>query len=217
MQGATSEIIDDVGEVLGSDDQLIPNLFYVNWSNSIDYERGVASERLIAGSQGKYRVRSIETDEFGWIYQSLAQERELSGVNTRVLRALLARTYNLIRSDIPRKRVEVDYATLEHSLSEEGGLPALLGISKADNTNMTHPYVLSQVAQKLGYSTWHGAHKLVQKIKAATGVDLKKTDNKYHCRIKVGSKDNSSARKWSDSAVDLLLKVRDGAPYEVDI
>jgi hypothetical protein len=209
------EIIDDVGEVLGGNDQLIPNLFHVSWTEKVDYEAGVAEEKLVAGSQGRYRIRSIETEEFSWLYQSLSQERELSGLNTKLLRALLARTYKLVRSDIPRKKVEVDYETLEHAVLGGDELPKLLGISKADNANMSHPYVLSQVGQKLGYPRWHGANKLLDRIFKEKGVDLRKTDNKYHCKIKTGNK--SSARKWSDAAVELLQKVRDGEGYRLDL
>lgn len=209
------EIIDDVGEVLGSDDQLIPNLFHVTWKEKPDYEGGVADEKLIAGGQGKYRVRSIETDEFSWIFQALSQERELSGLNTKLLRALLSRTYNLIRTDIPRKKFEVNYETLEHVVSDQEKLPSLIGISKAENSNMTHPYVLSQVGQKLGYAGWHGAEKLIKRIANETGIDIKKTDNQYHVKIKTGVK--SGARKWSHAAVDILRKVRDGEKYDVSI
>lgn len=209
------EIIDDVGEVLGSDDQLIPNLFHVSWIEKPDYEGGIAEERLIAGGQGKYRVRSIEADEFSWIFQALSQERELSGLNTKLLRALLSRTYNLIRTDIPRKKFEVNYEMLEHVVSDQEKLPSLIGISKAENSNMTHPYVLSQVGQKLGYAGWHGAEKLLKKVVSETGVDLKKSDNRFHVKIKTGVK--SGARKWSDAAVDVLKKVRDGEDYELDM
>lgn len=209
------EIIDDVGEVLGSDDQLIPNLFHVTWNEKPDYEGGIADERLIAGGQGKYRIRSIETDEFGWIFQALSQERELAGLNTKLLRALLSRTYNLIRTDIPRKKFEVNYATLEHVVSDQEKLPSLIGISKAENSNMTHPYVLSQVGQKLGYPGWHGAEKLLKQVNGEKGIDIKKSDNQYHVKIKTGVK--SGARKWSDAAVNLLKKVKDGEDYDISI
>lgn len=211
------EIIDDVGEVLGNHNQLIPNLFYVQWSPAVSYDRPIATEKLIVGSQGSYRVRSIETDEFGWIFQALSQERELSGINTKLLRALLSRTYSLIRSDIPRKKVEVNYETLEHAVADNGQLPALLGISRAENTNMTHPYVLTQIGKKLGYKGWHGAHKLLDQIRDNTGIDIKKTDNRYHCRIKSGDTDKGGVRKWSDAALEILKKVKDGEDYTVEL
>lgn len=81
---------------------------------------------------------------------------------------------------------------------------------------MSHPYVLSQVGVKLGYPGWHGAGRLVKQILEATQFDLRATDNRYHCKIKVGKSDKSVSHKWSDEAVDLLAKVRDGLPYKIE-
>lgn len=72
------------------------------------------------------------------------------------------------------------------------------------------------MGEKLGFPSWHGAHKILQQILADTGADLKKTDNVYHCKIKVGKADKSSARKWSEAAISLFTKVRDGEKYDAD-
>ncbi|RYG96337.1 MAG: SIR2 family protein [Alphaproteobacteria bacterium] len=210
------QLMDDVGEAIGADDQLIPNIFYVNWKAEITNYDQVKREHIIAGSAGQYRVRAIETEDFGWIFHALAQERELANINTKLLRALMARTYQIIRSDIPRRKVEVDYNTLEHAL-ESDELPKVLGISSVSSANMSHPYVLSQVGVKLGYAGWHGAGKLIKHILDNDKVDLRATDNRYHCKIKVGKADKSVSHKWSDEAVNLLARVRDGKPYAIEL
>ncbi|MGE7417296.1 hypothetical protein [Methylobacterium tarhaniae] len=106
---------------------------------------------------------------------------------------------------------------LERISGNSDELPQLLGITQADNPNLTHPFVLSQVAEKLGYTSWQKLNKYLEKINNETGVDLRATDNKYHCKIKTGKKDSSKTGKWSVAAIDLLKKVIDGRDYNVDI
>ena len=56
---------------------------------------------------------------------------------------------------------------------------------------------------------------LLKKVFEDKGVDLRATDNKYHCQIKSGKK--SAFRKWSAAAVDLLEKVREDNDYSVQL
>ena len=102
------------------------------------------------------------------------------------------------------------------SPAEQSFLPTLLGITAVDNPNQSHPLTLTQVAQRLDLPNWQAANKLLNKIKAEKGVDLRSTDNRYHCKIKTGIKDSSSTRKWSHEGVDLFKKVIAGEPYELN-
>lgn len=130
---------------------------------------------------------------------------------------MLARTYTLVRQDIPRRSVDVDYQTLEHAISDDG-LAKLYGITTLDDpatANAKYPYSLTQVAEKLGYPCWQKANQLLGQLQEATGKDIKSSDNKYHLAIKAGNK--SFVRKYSDSLIELLRAFRDGTPYDIQI
>jgi rRNA processing protein Gar1 len=212
-----TSIIEDVGEILASEGNLIENIFYVKWENNINDRGSIQEEYLVGGSDGQYRVRAIVTSEFDWIFKSLSQEREFPPINTKLLRALASRTYNLIRTDIPRRMMEVDYKTLEGVVESSEELPKLLGIVEANNSNLSHPMVLTQVGRKLGYPTWHKAHQLIDKIKDDTGINIMDTDNIYHCAVKTGLKSKSVTHKYSNEAVELLKRVRDNQKYKLKL
>ena len=63
----------------------------------------------------------------------------------------------MVRVDIPRQKVEVDYATLEGALNDSDGVPALFGFAPLDSPgaiSSQFPFTLTQVAQQLGFQTW---------------------------------------------------------------
>jgi hypothetical protein len=134
------------------------------------------------------------------------------------MRGLLARTYELVRRDIPRKIVEVDYQTLEHALINQADFVKLFGITNLNNPsaiNISHPYSLTTVAEKLGYNKWYYASQLIDKVKTLKGIDLKASDNKYHVAIKSGKVGKN--RKYSDAMIDLLELVRDEKDFDLDM
>ena len=93
----------------------------------------------------------------------------------------------------------------------------MLGITQADDINKSHPYLLSAVGEQLGYKGWNKANQLLEKIKTDKGIDIKSSDNKYHCAVKVGKKDSSVSRKYSSAVVALLKDVRDNKEYNVEL
>lgn len=208
-------IIEDIGEIIADQDGVISNIFYVSWDPEADTRPSLPEEHLVVSTDKKYRVKAITTKEFGWIYKALASEQELKSINPKLVRALAARAFKLIRSDIPKGAVEVNYDVLEMVAEKDEKLPNLLGITQATNANASHPFVLTQVAQRLGYKTWHNANKIINTIKAETGTDIRSTDNIYHCQIKSGLK--GTVHKWSWSALDLFNKVKNGEPYELTL
>ncbi len=209
-----SEIITDVGEIIGKDG-FIENIFYIKWERGLEKINSLPEEFLLSAREGReqYRVRAISTIDFSWLFKAISQDRELNPINTKVLRALAARTYRLIRKDIPQKIVEVDYKNLESILEADEELPKLLGIVSSQNSNMTHPFTITQLGRRLNYPGWHGARQLIEKIAKSKGINICASDNQYHCSVKTG--DKSRTGKYSKEALSLLEKVRDGQPYEV--
>jgi hypothetical protein len=208
-------IIEDLGELIADEDGFIDNIFYVKWEENAHKKASFQDELVIGNGDKQYRVRAIVTDSFDWIYKALSADQELKSINTKLVRSLAARAYKLIRSDIPRGTVEVDYEVLERVVDNEDELPRLLGIVQASNPNMTHPLILTQVAKKIGFRSWHGASKLLDIIHEEKGIDLRKSDNKYHCKLRIGNK--AETRKWSVATVDLLLKVKKGQEYSITL
>jgi hypothetical protein len=212
-------ILADIDEILSPEGQLIPNIYLVEWNEQSEQMTSFPSERLIAiDSEHSVRVKNIVSNSFQWIFDALGSNDALPSVSPKILRALMARTYSLVRHDIPKRTVEVDYNTLEHAVSSEQELAKLYGITTLDDpsaVNAMYPFSLTHVGQDLGYSSWHQANQLIDQIKSQKGVNIKAADNRYHIAILAGN--TMQAHKYSQAAVDLLKKVRDGENYELEI
>ncbi len=209
-------ILRDIGELVANEDGLIPNVYQIVW-RAEPIEKHPPEQAVFAVDGKEYRIRAIHTNDFKWIFEALRSQSALKSINPKLVRALAARTMKLVRHDIPSGAVEVNYETLEKVADEKDYLPSLLGITAVNNPNQSHPLTISQLAQRLGLPNWNAAHKLILRVKSETGLDLRSTDNRYHCRIKTGTKASSMARKWSHDAVSLLGKVASGEEYDVAI
>jgi len=119
---------------------------------------------------------------------------------------LAARVVNLVRVDVPRNNVELDYKKIENLSDNPSELATVLGISNVINPNVEYPYVLTQVAEKLGYKYWSHADKFLRQAGEELGMNIKASDNKYHLAYKSGVK--SITHKYSDEVIKLLKDVK---------
>ena len=170
---------------------------------------------MISGGDRQYRLRVLNVSSLVETFEALAAQHELKHVNPAMVRALAARVMKLIRKDIPSGEVEIDFATLERLANNEDELPKMLGLTFSDSENKLHPYTLGMVAEEMGLSNWQQADKLLKQIKEEKSIDLRATDNRYHCKIKTPKKEKSATRKWSQEAIDLLNLVKSGGEYEI--
>lgn len=209
-------VLQDIGKIVADDTGLINNVIQVVYHSD---EGAVASqsEFAIPVDGHQYRIRVLNVPSLLDVFTALTARHELKQVNPALVRALAARVMKLTRKDIPNGNIEVDYRTLESVANDDEALPAMLGITQADDINKSHPYLLSVVGEQLGFPGWNQANQLLDKIKQDSGVDIKASDNKYHCAVKVGKKDKSISRKYSPALVALLESVRDGKPYNLDL
>ncbi len=207
-----NEIIEDVGEIIGKNG-FIDNIFYVQWVPNIEELTHLKEEHVIGSHDAQYKVRAITTSDLDWVFKSISQERYLNPINTKVLRSLAARTYSLIRKGIPRRAFEVDYQTLESIVEKDEELPKLLGIAASNNPNISHPYTITQLGRKLGFSGWHGARRLLEQVAKETGVNICASDNLYHYCVKTGDKSKTS--KYSKEAIEILRRAQANEPYEL--
>jgi hypothetical protein len=212
-------ILRDIDEILACPGSLVSNIFYLIFDENLSDSSTPPSDMLLdLGNGSSMRVNAIHANDFSWVFKAFEANSSMENVNPKLLRALMARTYDLVRHDIPRMGMQVDFATLEQVVASDGSLPKLLGItglSDPDMFNATYPYTLTAVAQKLGHSTWHRADQLNDLIKKNNEVDIKASDNQYHIKVKTG--DKSEFNKYSEAFVELLRKVQNGHSYDVSL
>ncbi|WP_299722764.1 SIR2 family protein [uncultured Tateyamaria sp.] len=209
-------IMRDIGELVADESGLIRNVYQVVWRSG-ELEENPPDQALFAVDGKEYRTKAIHTKDLKWVFSALKSQSALTSINPKLVRALAARMMKLIRHDIPSGSVEVNYDVLERVSDEQDHLPSLLGITSINNPNQSHPFTLTQLAGRIGLPNWQAANKLLHRIKDEKGVDLRSTDNRYHCRIKTGTRETSSTRKWSQQGADLLLDVLEGNEYEIDL
>jgi len=213
-------ILYDVDRMVRAEFQLVPNIYILEWNDKLNEKSYPARDKVISvATDVNIRIKSISASSFEWVYKAFGQAGNLEKINTKLLRALMARSFRLIRSDIPKKHVEIDFQQLEHAVESGETFAKLFGvtsISDPSQVNLDYKYALTGVAQKLGYGTWHKAADLIAILRDQSGFDMKKTDNKYHIAIKMGHKSGQKQHLYTDAAIDLLKKVLDGEEYEID-
>ncbi|MCP9629608.1 SIR2 family protein [Rhodopseudomonas palustris] len=198
-------IISDLGEAMKDKGGLLDNVYYVEWTPDVLALPHLKEEHVVPVEPGlapALRVRTIVTSEFEWVLRALADMASPVPINTKLLRHLAARVVNLVRTDVPKNKVEIDYSRIEKLSDDTKELAMVFGISNVSNPNVDYPYLLTQVAQKLGYNYWAHAQKLLVAANKKLGFDIKSSDNEYHMAFKSGLK--QATHKYSEKLVDLL-------------
>jgi hypothetical protein len=213
-------ILYDVDRMVRAEFQLVPNIYILEWNDKLDEKSYPARDKVISVAPDiNIRIKSISASSFEWVFKAFGQSGNLEKINTKLLRALMARSVELIRSDIPKKHVEINFEQLEHAVESGEAFAKLFGVTSIANpsqVNLDYKYALTGVADKLGYKTWHKADDLITILRDQTGFDIKATDNKYHIAIKLGHKSPGLSHRYTDAAVDLLRRVLNGDQYQLD-
>ena len=214
-------ILSDVDEIISSQNKLIPNIYILEWDPSLDYSKYPQREKVIPiGSQKNVIIKSITASSFKWIFDAFGNLCDIKNVSPKLLRALIARTYEFVRTDIPKNRIELNYENIENAVNKDEGFVTLFGLTNIDNPsayNAKYPYTLTGVSEKLGLvneereASWKKSFDLLQIIKEEKGIDIKASDNRYHLKVKTGKV--SSTHKYSDEAISLLRKVKNKESY----
>lgn len=212
-------VLYDISRMFRPEMELSPNIYILQWDEAQNAASYPPREQILdVGGDVNVRVKSITAASFEWVFKAFGTNGSLSKVDLKALRSLMARTVNLIRSDVPAKNIEVNYETLEHAIANGSNFANLFGISAVDNpaaANANHPYTSQMLAEKVGFKHWVKTNQLMDIVAETKGFRMKDSDNVYHVHIKTGKKDSSRVRKYSDAAVDLLLKVSRGEDYEI--
>ncbi|AJD90227.1 ABC transporter [Jeotgalibacillus malaysiensis] len=210
-------ILSDIDEIISTNGELIPNIYFLSFNKNLNSEAQPSKEKIFVINKKEIRVKYIETDNFSWVFETFSANKAVENVHPKLLRALLARTYKLVRSDIPRRSVEVDFEMIRNVVEDDESLPKLYGVSFLNNPseiNIQFPLTLTDVGKKLGFNGWHGADNLILQIQHEKGNNIKKSDNIYHVAIPTGS---SKIHKYSQQTIDLLRLVKNGEAYDLNI
>lgn len=212
-------ILSDIDEALPVAGGVIPNVYLLEWRQEIADDASPARERLIAIDDGKsVRVKAIEAANFQWVFEAFGAHQAINKVSPKVLRSLLARSYDLVRRDIPRKTVEANFQMLEGAVASPEEFAKLFGITTLSDPSVVsarYPFILKQVADEMGLPGWNQVQFLIDRIKKIHGYDIKASDNIYHYAIKTGT--NSVVHKYSKDAVDLFKKIQAGHDYKLAV
>lgn len=210
-------VLADVHHMVGAGPGLIPNIYVLEWDPALTAASYPARDKVLSvGNDVNIRIKSISANSFEWVFKAFGTHGDLEKVNTKLLRSLMARAVDLVRSDIPKKHLEIDFKTLEHAVNTGENFAKLFGVttlSDPSQVNLNYKYTLTQVANELGFDYWNRANDLISKVKADTGFDLKASDNAYHIKMRIGKAAGSVTNKYSEACVDLLRLVKDNKKY----
>ncbi|HWJ70721.1 MAG TPA: SIR2 family protein [Sphingobium sp.] len=211
-------ILSDIDEALPIKGGIIPNVYILEWNAELGPESSPAREKLISTEEDRsIRVKLIEASDFGWVFDAFAANPVLNDVNPKVLRALIARSYNLVRHDIPTMTIEADFQMLNQAVEDADSFAKLFGIANISDysaASAQYPFSATQLTSQLGGTGSYLAVSLIKRIMEETGVDIKANDNRYHRLEKVNK---TTFHKYSPDMLAILTKVQAGAPYELNM
>lgn len=215
-------ILSDISEIVSGDsDEVVNNIWFVEWKNEIDSESRPPMDKPIDLGDGKsIRVNYILVNSFERLYESLYQN---SAMGISSLRELQNNIYNIVKSktitDLEVDMVNVQNITDENSLARLIGLNiegntsseariSLMGIATiADHEQLIamFPMRISDIASKLGYTNWNYVNNAIKQIQTKTGFNLKDSNNIYH--VDIGVNERQPLHRYSVEALELLRKV----------
>jgi len=208
------KLICDIGEVIADGDGFIPNIVYVEWNPDRDAGAPQAEVFTISSGARPYTVRLVTTDTFEEIFQILAEPSPLGDIKPSLVKTFMTKVHKFVRSELPEKVVEFSYDDLQRVCDADQSLPKLLGFGLSV-TPLSHPYILSEVGDKLGISGQKLRLRTIKKLKDEQGIDLQAKDNRYCVASKFGRKGRTSL--YSQDFVDLARAMLKGEQYKVDL
>lgn len=211
-------ILSDIDEALPEKGGVIPNVYILEWNSKINDNSWPAREKIIpTDGDREVRVKLIQAADFTWVFDAFAATPALQSVNPKVLRSLIARSYELVRHDIPKMTVHADFQMLSSSVENQECFAKLFGLATVNDFSLPavqHPYSPTEFAKKMGMKHWVRVNELINQIAEEKGVNIKLTDNRYH---RATRHNKTVFHAYSDEAAELLKKVKNGEPYELDL
>ena len=207
-------------EVLSDEQSITEDIYFLQWVEDVEEKNTFPKEHDIKLDDGGHlRVKNIVADDFDWVFKAFAEGNELA-VDPRYLRSLLAQTYDVVSSMSSGGEV-VDVKRLEDVATDVGELRTVLGYMEGEPGEVPpiqfqHTYRPSEAAEEIGLSSYVPLNReIIDQIEEDKGVDIKAFNNRYH--IAFFDESGVTPRRYSDDALDLFEKVRNGEDYSLDI
>ncbi|HQS49518.1 MAG TPA: SIR2 family protein [Xanthobacteraceae bacterium] len=218
-----SKILCDVGEVIADDNGFIENIIFIQREDKSPAGTIYPETLPVTSNSRTYHIRRIALDGYLELFDILAETASLSNIKPHILKSFMSRMNDVVRVDIPSRRVEVTYDHIERISTERSAIPQLLGFSVTSNSNTDHPYTLGQIADALGLVSKSGksspnqlTHKVINVLKNQYGFNIQSCDNKYHEKIKTGKAKGSFTRKYSKLFYDVAKAMINKQNIEYD-
>lgn len=205
-------ILQEIDHMLPTGVGLVDNIYILEWKNDLDLKAYPARDKVIDVGGGRtIRIKSITANSFKWVFDAFRSEAALEKVNIKLLRSITHRVVDLVRKDAAKNVVEINFEMLSHALAHPNDFAKVFGIAAMSDPalmNVMYPYSPTKAAKEFGYKGWNQLYKLIEVLKNTTGYDIRASDNHFHVQIPSG--ESGHITKFSQAAVDLLMKVRDG-------
>lgn len=207
-------------EVLSDEQSITEDIYFLQYDENTEVMDEWPREydiKLEGG--GNLQVKSIVASDFDWVFEAFAEGDELA-VDPRYLRSLLANTHEVVSSMSSGGEV-VDIKRLEDIATDTGELRTVLGYMEEDAEHLPpikfqHTHKPSNAAEEIRLDNYRTLNKeIIGKIEEDTGTDIKSFNNRYH--IAFFEESGPTPRRYSDEAIELFEKVRDGEDYSLDI
>lgn len=212
------KILSDIDEILATEDGLVENLYFLEWEENLDKVRVFERYKGIAtGSDSEMNVNYIQSKRFDWVFRAFSSGGTIDGVDLKLLRTVMANTYDIVRTKAPREEVEINYDSLQRAADSGQSFGTLFGVSTLDDPvdfNLVYQYRISDVAEELGYDHWRPIHDMILDLADEHGKNIKESDNSYHIDISVTTE--NPQHRYSGEAIQLFRKIRDEEDYEFD-
>lgn len=214
-------ILNDIDEILATEEGRVENIFFLNYHNQDDLASKdvFESQRRFDTLDGNsILLNHIVANGFERVYKSFGEGGSIEGVNLKLLRSVMANTYDVIAKEAPREEVEINYTTLKNAAESEDAVGTMFGVTLLDNPpdlNIYYRYRTTDVADELGLSHFNYVVQLIEQVEEETGTDIRESNNQYH--IDIGFNSEHPQHRYSDSAVELLRRVQNNEEYELNL
>lgn len=204
-------ILQDIAQMIESPNELIENIWVINWEETIDEDVEYAPTTVIDIGEGKtLHVNQIVLNDFKELYATISEQVPVERVDVKVWRSLARTVHNLVHDR--HSYLKVNIAAINY-FSQEENLVNILSIAdfNPESLGAIYVYTTSDISESWGFPkrNTYPVLQVINKIKELTGIDIRETQNIYHLDI---NKDSSKAavRRYSASGKQLLTDVHRG-------
>ncbi|OWL93402.1 hypothetical protein CBQ26_19980 [Deinococcus indicus] len=174
-------ILQDIDLILSKNNIGMDNIYFLKYESEISSKDLKREEVIFLSEDRSIRVNCIVAKDFRWVFQLFGEQTTLSGVDPNLLNNLMSRMCQLVRTDIPQRKIDYSFETISKAADDQDELASLLGITplEEDNLSTLFRFSFNDIKRELGINQ-HILQRLFKTIFENTGMDIKSTDNKYH-------------------------------------